>query len=181
MIDKIYEILLTHNRPWSFRELIFFVIVLMVATIIFSILLKKDKMNLFQLIAGELLLIFMFIVLGSTVFTRVPDKVEAYKLMPFWSWNEVIKGDIELLEENLLNFLLLFPFGFLLPFVFYKKISWNKAFIMGLAFSFFIETSQLILHRGLFEWDDMIHNSIGAMLGCIIANKIFEKFVKKEK
>lgn len=121
MVDKIYEILLTHNRPWTLRELIFFVIVLMVATIIFSILLKKDKMNLFQLIAGELLLIFIFIVLGSTVFTRVPDKVEAYKLVPFWSWNEVIKGDIELLEENLLNFLLLFPFGFLLPFIFYKK------------------------------------------------------------
>lgn len=181
MIDKIYEILLTHNRPWTLRELIFFVIVLMVATIIFSILLKKDKMNLFQLIVGELLLIFIFIVLGSTVFTRVPDKVEAYKLMPFWSWNEVIKGDIELLEENLLNFLLLLPLGFLLPFVFYKKISWNKAFIMGLAFSFFIETSQLVLHRGLFEWDDMIHNSLGAMIGCIIANKIFEKFVKKIK
>ena len=178
MIGKIYEILLIHNRPWTLRELIFFVIVLVVVTIIFSILLKKDKMNLFQLIAGQLLLIFIFIVLGSTVFTRVPDKVEAYKLMPLWSWNEVIKGDIELLEENLLNFLLLFPFGFLLPFVFYRKISWNKALLMGLAFSFFIETSQLILHRGLFEWDDMIHNSLGAMIGCIIANKIFEKFVK---
>ena len=83
LIGKIYEILLTHNRPWTLRELIFFVIVLVVVTIIFSILLKKDKMNLFQLIAGELLLIFMFIVLGSTVFTRMPDRVEAYKLMPF--------------------------------------------------------------------------------------------------
>lgn len=179
MIDKIYEILLTHNRPWTLRELIFFVIVLMVATIIFSILLKKGKINLFQLIAGELLLIFMFIVLGSTVFTRVPDKVEAYKLMPFWSWNEVIKGNIQVLEENLLNLTLLFPFGFLLPFVFYRKIIWYKALIMGLVFSFFIETSQLILHRGLFEWDDMIHNSLGAMLGCIIANKIFEKLFRK--
>lgn len=49
---------------------------------------------------------------------------------------------------------------------------------MGLVFSFFIEASQLVLHRGLFEWDDMIHNSLGAMIGSIIANKIFEKFVK---
>lgn len=178
MIDKIYEILLIHNRSWTLKELIFFIIVLVVVTILFSILLKKDKMNLFQLIVGDLLLIFMFIVLGSTVFTRMPDKVEAYKLMPFWSWNEVIKGDVELLEENLLNFLLLFPFGFLLPFVFYKKIRWSKALLLGLAFSFFIEISQLILHRGLFEWDDMIHNSLGAMIGCIIANKIFEKLVK---
>lgn len=167
-----------HNRPWTFKELILFFIMLGLSIIIFFILLKKDKMNLFQLIAGELLLIFMFIVLGSTVFTRVPDKIQEYELIPFWSWNEVIKGNIQVLEENLLNFLLLFPFGFLLPFVFYKKIRWKKAFIMGLVFSFFIETSQLILCRGLFEWDDMIHNSLGAMIGCIIANKIFEKFVK---
>ena len=103
MIDKIYEILLTHNRSWTLRELIFFVIVLMVVTIIFSILLKKGKINLFQLIAGELLLIFMFIVLGSTVFTRIPKEERAFKLILFWSWNEVIKGDIELLEENVVT------------------------------------------------------------------------------
>lgn len=180
LISKIYEILLIHNRPWSFRELIFFIIILMVVTIIFSVLLKKEKINLFQLIAGELLLIFMFIVLGSTVFTRIPKEERAFKLIPFWSWNEVIKGNIQALEENLLNLTLLFPFGFLLPFVFYRKIIWYKALIMGLVFSFFIETSQLILKRGFFEWDDMIHNSLGAMIGCIIANKIFEKFVKKD-
>ncbi|WP_302162852.1 VanZ family protein [uncultured Fusobacterium sp.] len=180
MINKIYKILLAHNRSWTFKELILFFIMLGLSIVIFFILLKKDKIIFFQLIAGELLFLFIFIVLGSTVFTRVPDKVKAYKLMPFWSWNEVIKGDIELLEENLLNLILLFPFGFLLPFVFYRKIRWYKALIMGLAFSFFIETSQLILKRGFFEWDDMIHNSLGAMLGCIIANKIFEKFVKKD-
>ena len=168
------EILLIHNRPWILRELIFFIIALVVVTIIFFILLKKEKINLFQLIAGDLLLIFMLIVLSSTVFTRTPKEERVFKLIPFWSWNEAIKGDIELLEENLLNFLLLI----LLPFVFYKKISWNKALLVGLAFSFFIETSQLILHRGLFEWDDIIHNSLGIMIGCILANKIFEKFIK---
>ena len=181
MIGKIYEIVLTHNRPWTLRELIFFVIVLVVVTIIFSILLKKGKINLFQLIAGDLLLIFIFIVLGSTVFTRIASKEQEYELIPFWSWNEVIKGNIQVLEENLLNLILLLPFGFLLPFVFYRKIRWYKALIIGLAFSFFIETSQLVLHRGLFEWDDMIHNSLGVMIGCIIANKVFEKFVKKIK
>ena len=180
MINKIYEILLTHNRSWTLRELIFFIIVLVVVTIIFSILLKKEKINLFQLIAGDLLLIFMFIVLGSTVFTRVSDKVYAYKLIPFWSWNKVINGDIEVLEKNLLNLILLFPFGFLLTFVFYRKTNWNKALLMGLAFSFFIEISQLVLNRGFFEWDDMIHNSLGAMIGCIIANKIFEKILENK-
>lgn len=180
MINKIYEILLTHNRPLTLRELIFFIIILSVVSLIFYVLLKKDKIKVFQMIAGEILLIFMFIVLSSTVLTRISDKGRMYNLMPFWSWQEVIRGDIELLEENLLNLILLFPFGFLLPFVFYRKVSWYKALFAGLIFSFFIEISQLILCRGTFEWDDMIHNSLGAMIGCIIANKIFEKILENK-
>ena len=178
MINKIYEILLTHNRPLTLRELIFFIIILSVVNLIFYMLLKKNKIKKIQIIIGELLLLFIFVVLSSTVLTRLPSKERLYKLVPFWSWQEVIRGNIELLEENLLNIILLFPFGFLLPFVFYRKISWYKALFAGVIFSFFIEISQLILCRGLFEWDDIIHNSLGAMIGCIIANKIFER-VKK--
>ena len=178
MINKIYEILLTHNRPLTLRKLIFFIIILSVVSLIFYVLLKKDKIKKFQIIIGELLLLFIFVVLSSTVLTRIPSKERMYKLVPFWSWKEVIRGNIELLEENLLNLILLFPFGFLLPFVFYRKISWYKSFFVGLAFSFFIEISQLILCRGFFEWDDIIHNSLGAMIGCIVANKIFERFKK---
>lgn len=180
MISKVYEILLTHNRPLTLRELIFFIIILSVANLIFYMLLKKNKIKKIQIIIGELLLLFIFVVLSSTVLTRLPGKERLYKLVPFWSWQEVIRGNIELLEENLLNIILLFPFGFLLPFVFYRKISWYKALFAGVIFSFFIEISQLILCRGFFEWDDMIHNSLGAMIGCIIANKIFEKILENK-
>ena len=180
MINKIYEILLTHNRPLTLRELIFFIIILSVANLIFYILLKKNKIKKFQIIIGELLLLFIFVVLSSTVLTRMSGKERLYKLIPFWSWREVIRGNIGILEENLLNLILLFPFGFLLPFVFYRKISWYKSLLVGLIFSFFIEISQLILCRGFFEWDDMIHNSLGAMIGCIIANKIFEKILENK-
>ena len=34
----IYEILKTHNRPWSVREIIFFAIVLLVTSVLFTIL-----------------------------------------------------------------------------------------------------------------------------------------------
>lgn len=180
MINKIYEILLTHNRPLTLRELIFFIIILSAVSLIFYILLKKNKLKKFQIMTGELLLFFIFVVLSSTVLTRMPDKERLYKLVPFWSWKEVIRGDMKLLEENLLNVILLFPFGFLLPFAFYRKISWYKALLAGLIFSFFIEISQLILCRGTFEWDDMIHNSLGAMIGCIIANNIFEKILENK-
>ena len=43
----------------------------------------------------------------------------------------------------------------------YNLISWGLA----LAFSASIELAQLITHRGLFEWDDIIYNGLGALLG----------------
>ena len=33
-----------------------------------------------------------------------------------------------------------------------------------------IETSQLVFMRGLFEWDDMIHNGLGCMVGCLVVD-----------
>ena len=38
-----------------------------------------------------------------------------------------------------------------------------------------IEVSQLVFMRGLFEWDDMIHNRIGCMVGCIGTNALWKR------
>lgn len=46
--------------------------------------------------------------------------------------------------------------------------------IVKLFKAYIIEFSQLIFMRGLFEWDDMIHNGLGCMIGCLFAN-IFRK------
>ena len=41
-----------------------------------------------------------------------------------------------------------------------------------------IELSQLIFMRGLFEWDDMIHNGLGCMAGCLFTNNFVKSGVK---
>ena len=46
----------------------------------------------------------------------------------------------------------------------------SSAFMIGFGISAVIEVSQLIFRRGVFEWDDMIHNSLGCMIGCIGVN-----------
>ena len=142
-------------------------------------LLKNKKIKVSQFIAGESLFLFLVVVLASTVFTRTSNGVHTYELIPLWSWYEIIAGNTALLEEIVLNMILLLPAGMLLPFVFDKKIKWYKAFVVGFIFSAFIEVCQLVLCRGLFEWDDMIHNALGAMVGCIVSNKVFEKFCDK--
>ena len=175
------RIILTHNRAWTVRELVFFFIIFLGVTFIGSTLLKKKKITVSQLILGEISFFFLVVVLASTVFTRTSNGVHTYELIPFWSWYEIATGNKELFEEVVLNMFLLLPAGMLLPFAFDKKIKWCKAFALGFIFSAFIEVCQLVLCRVFFEWDDMMHNALGAMAGCIVSNKVFEKFCSKQK
>ena len=82
-----------------------------------------------------------------------------------------------MLKENLLNIALLFPVGLLLPFSFYKRLRWWQGLIMGLIASALIEVLQLILCRGLFEFDDMIHNGFGCMLGSMLVGLFFQRVI----
>ena len=82
-----------------------------------------------------------------------------------------------MLKENLLNIALLFTFGLLLPFSFYKRLRWWQGLVMGLIASAVIEVLQLVLCRGLFEFDDMIHNGFGCMLGSMLVGLFFQRVI----
>lgn len=117
------------------------------------------------------MVIFLGIVFGSTVFTRT-STVRQYELMPLWSWRAIIRyHDWGLLKEDLLNCILLLPAGALLPVITNRKVKWYQALVFGVLISAVIETSQLIFMRGLFEWDDMIHNGLGCMVGCLVVDR----------
>ena len=57
------------------------------------------------------------------------------------------------------------PFGFLLSFICTKN-ALLKSFLFGAAFSACIELSQLFFKRGLCEFDDLFHNTLGSVVGC---------------
>ena len=71
-----------------------------------------------------------------------------------------------------MNILLLFPAGILLPGLTGRKLKWWMGLLVGIAVSSAIEISQLLLCIGLFEFDDIIHNSLGCMLGCLLGNRM---------
>lgn len=48
-----------------------------------------------------------------------------------------------------------------------KKLTW-LAFVISIMLSCGIEVTQLLLHRGLFEFDDIIHNTFGAVAGIVL-------------
>ncbi len=96
-----------------------------------------------------MLLAFLGLVFASTVFTRMPSQ-RRYELVLCF---------------------LLFPMGLLLPIMMKSRSPMIMGFLMGLLVSVSIEICQLVFCRGLFEWDDMIHNALGSMLGCMVLDR----------
>lgn len=177
----IYQIWTTYNPMWSEREIACFIALLILVTVGVLYGIRKQKCSRRQGIAIVVSVAFFGIVFGSTVFTRTTT-IRQYELQPFWSWYEVIwHNDRELLKENLLNCLLLVPMGLLMPVVLAHRVKLNRAFLAGFIVSAAIELSQLVFGRGLFEWDDMIHNALGCMLGCWVMNQIVINLKKSKR
>ena len=88
-------------------------------------------------------------------------------LMPFHSWRIIIRNGFRRssyqLAQVLLNILLLSPIGLLMP-VFVKRK--RLVILFGFCFSLLIEVLQLVLRRGFFETDDLIHNTLGVAIAC---------------
>lgn len=62
------------------------------------------------------------------------------------------------------NIVLLVPIGFILPFIF-PSIHWKQKLAFAIIACFLIETTQAILHIGIFDIDDVILNAFGVMIG----------------
>lgn len=85
-----------------------------------------------------------------------------------------------------MNIAFFYPFGFLLcglDFKFISERKWTIA-IFAFIFSFSVEILQLIFRLGYAEIDDVIHNTLGAIIGIIAfpcLNKLFDKIKLKVK
>lgn len=70
----------------------------------------------------------------------------------------------------LFNCMLFMPFGFLLAAVLRGNSvgTVRVAALCGFSYSLLLETLQLVLRRGTCELDDLLHNTIGAVLGALL-------------
>jgi glycopeptide antibiotics resistance protein len=62
------------------------------------------------------------------------------------------------------NIIALVPLGLLMPFVF-SNINWNKTILLAIITGILIETTQAILHIGIFDIDDVLLNGLGVIIG----------------
>lgn len=113
---------------------------------------------------GVLLVEYVFFVFLLTVFSRTTDPSWKYNFTPFWSYQEIFEGDLDLLWENLMNVVMFLPVGLLLGITF-RSIKWWQVFLIGCSMSLLIEIIQFSMNLGFSEFDDVFHNSLGCLLG----------------
>lgn len=148
------------------------VVVALIALIAYYVIYKmlfhgQKKLNTGKIVSFFILLTYVGMVLYLTLVARGPmgytehNKVaflESYKdawvSFSYRSWYLLI-----------LNILMFVPIGFLLP------IAWNKCqrfwitYLLGILFTVFIEVTQFVTGRGIFEGDDILNNALGCMIG----------------
>lgn len=114
---------------------------------------------------GLLLVEYVFLLLESTVFLRSSGAARDYCLIPFWSYQSYFRGEDEwLLPENIMNVAVFIPVGLLLGLIF-RPMSWVKFMAIGACLSVGIELMQFVLKRGFAEFDDVMHNTAGCLIG----------------
>lgn len=113
---------------------------------------------------------YVLIILGETVIFRMPVDYVRYKLQLFWSYKNWAGAKAEILA----NIFVYTPVGVIASYLW----KW-KGLLFGIGLSLSIEILQLLTCRGWFEFDDLFHNSLGALLGVIIY-MIGIKLIKKE-
>ena len=129
-------------------------------------MLLKNTTKRITFIACILFGTYIVAVLWITLLSRLGENTRDF-LLPFHSYQEILKGNSRALFENVSNILMLVPFGVFLKCIGVEKC--RKAAAIGLAVSLLIETLQFSFALGTFEFDDLIHNTLGTVFGfCVV-------------
>ena len=116
--------------------------------------------NLFVL----LLLEYVVLLFATTVFSRNCSEAPRFNFIPFWSYWEITNGRHHLIPEIIMNVIVFVPVGLLLGLAF-NKMKWKWVLLFSLLLSASIEILQFVLHRGFSELDDIMHNTLGCLIG----------------
>lgn len=92
----------------------------------------------------------------------------------------ISSNDYIYLFENILNIVMFMPIGVLVPnCIFYNKHRYIKTVLFSCLLSGIIEVIQLVTRRGWFETCDLIHNIIGAFLGCMLCEWVLKRYDRR--
>ena len=124
----------------------------------------------------------VIIVLSATVFLSISQSAPADRslnLIPFRALQETwqMPGPKQL-AQTVANVVMFIPLGFTLPLAFRNMRSFWKTSLTLALFSLAIEATQYFIGRSA-DIDDLLLNTLGGMLGCLLFFLLAKRFGKK--
>lgn len=107
-----------------------------------------------------LLIEYVFLIFCSTVIFRATGTTRQYDFHPFWSYDRS-----DLLIENIMNVIVFIPVGMMLGSLLRVKGSCLIVLLIGCSISITIESLQFLFIKGFSEVDDVMHNTMGCLIG----------------
>ncbi len=137
------------------------ILVLCAVLILFIVGFKKG----WRLVVRLLLFEYCTLIYSSTVIFRTSVKNTEIKQAFFRNYVNIFeKGRFYIHPEMLMNVLVFVPLGILLCAAF-RGIKWWQSLLLGMCFSISIELLQFVFKRGTTEIADVIHNTLGCLIG----------------
>lgn len=112
--------------------------------------------------------ISIYFILWLTILSRLGSYSRQF-VFPLSSYKAVFNGSGKAFLEIIGNIILFIPVGMMFSLIF--KLDLKRCFIIGFALSLLIECCQWYFWLGSFEIDDLIHNTVGAVLGTILVTR----------
>ena len=171
--------------------------------------LLSNRHRLLRTISILIFILYMLANLSTTLLFRENSSHANFNLSLFWSYRRSLALFSEsgegihlsvthwsLLKQIILNILLYIPFGYLLPFA-WPKLLQNKGrksrlrsvgrfrpfpwivVLIGMTLSIATEFAQLLFKSGLFEFDDILNNTLGCLIGVFLYQLLLQKNEKK--
>lgn len=166
-MDVIFFVLRALALPLFLIFLILNVFFFLSYFIAYKRLIKGKQQLLFRdIMLWELLFCYILIVLGATLLIRYPSDFAHVELQLF-SQHRSAWYNFSMIEwQNIImNIAMFIPIGVLTSILLKKIRTIWKIGAICLASSILIELTQLITRRGIFSLDDILHNTLGGIIG----------------
>lgn len=169
------------SRVDEMFQIVIILILIILMSLIVNCLIKGPEIRKRKKILWGIGIIY---VVGNVYFTLISRRVgltSRLELMPFraysnlfeleldseqavGSWASMFLHGILPIESIILNILLYYPLGYLLPILF-PKLKPKHIILIGCLCSIATEATQYLLKMGWCETDDVIHNTLGTAIG----------------
>ena len=145
-------------------------------------LLGKKKSTSTHYVWTYIMMIYIWLVISVTGIGSIWDMISKGGLIATFQQANIslIPFQSEGMFTYCMNVIMLMPLGFLLPYIWKNFRNPLKVALTGFSFSIFIEFAQLPTNR-LVDIDDLMMNTLGAILGYVVWKMIGKYFFNKKE